>query len=187
MFISVQGIQANDFVKPVTKTIDLGGAPFLVAALLLANLLCLQDLMKNFIRYLLTVGFKLLCWFLITGSLQTANLILLILCVILPAGSYKNLKIKALLPEIINSLSLPFLMIKESFELMMIQNPQDVFVEEEASHHARQGSVFAGFLDLFRITFTPMSLVTRRLSRSQWRVHLVKEADSLDNQKGMSS
>ena len=144
--------------------------------------------MKNFIRYLLTVGFKLRCWFLITGSLQTANLILgLILCVILPAGSYKNLKIKALLPEIINSLSLPFLMIKESFELMMIQNPQDVFVEEEASHHARQGSVFAGFLDLFRITFTPMSLVTRRLSRSQWRVHLVKEADSLDNQKGMSS
>ena len=39
MFISVQGIQANDFVKPVTKTIDLVGAPFLVAALLLANLL----------------------------------------------------------------------------------------------------------------------------------------------------
>lgn len=39
MFISVKGIQAGDFVKPVTKTIDLVGAPFLVAALLLANLL----------------------------------------------------------------------------------------------------------------------------------------------------
>ena len=39
MFVSVQGIQANEFVKPVTKTIDLVGAPFLVAALLLANLL----------------------------------------------------------------------------------------------------------------------------------------------------
>ena len=52
--------------------------------------------MTNFIRYLLTVGFKLLCWFLITGSLQPTNLILgLILCVILPPGSYKNLKVKA--------------------------------------------------------------------------------------------
>ena len=144
--------------------------------------------MTNFIRYLLTVGFKLMCWFLITGSLQPANLTLgLILCVILPPGSYKNLKIKALLPEIIHSLSLPFLMIKESFELMMIQNPQDLFVEEEASHHSRQGSVFAGFLDLFRITFTPKSLVTRRLSHSHWRVHVVKESENLGDQKGMSS
>ena len=144
--------------------------------------------MTNFIRYLLTVGLKLMCWFLITGSLQPANLTLgLILCVILPPGSYKNLKIKALLPEIINSLSLPFLMIKESFELMLIQNPEDVFVEEEASHHAREGSVFAGFLDLFRITFTPMSLVTRRLNRSQWRVHMVKEANNTNDQKRISS
>ena len=144
--------------------------------------------MTNFIRYLLTVGFKLLCWFLITGSLQPANLTLgLILCVILPPGSYKNLKIKALLPEILNSLSLPFLMIKESFELMLIRNPKDLFVEEEASYHTREGSVFAGFLDLFRITFTPMSLVTRRLSRSQWRVHVVQESDDLDNQREMSS
>ena len=78
-------------------------------------------------------------------------------------------------------------MIKESFELMLIQNPEDVFVEEEASHHARQGSVFAGFLDLFRITFTPMSLVTRRLSRSQWRVHMVKEGIISNEQKRMSS
>ncbi len=39
MFVSVKGIQAGEFVKPVTKTIDLVGAPFLVAALLLANLL----------------------------------------------------------------------------------------------------------------------------------------------------
>ena len=39
LFISVVGIQADDFVKPVTRTLDLVGAPFLVAALLLANLL----------------------------------------------------------------------------------------------------------------------------------------------------
>lgn len=39
LFVSVKGLQANEFIKPVTKTIDLIGAPFLVAALLLANLL----------------------------------------------------------------------------------------------------------------------------------------------------
>ena len=39
LFVSVVGIQADDFVKPVTRTLDLVGAPFLVAALLLANLL----------------------------------------------------------------------------------------------------------------------------------------------------
>ena len=42
LFVSVVGIQADDFVKPVTRTLDLVGAPFLVAALLLANLLYLK-------------------------------------------------------------------------------------------------------------------------------------------------
>ena len=42
LFISVAGIQADEFVKPVTRTLDLVGAPFLVAALLLANLLYLK-------------------------------------------------------------------------------------------------------------------------------------------------
>ena len=39
IFTSVVGIQADQWVKPVTRTMDLVGAPFLVAALLLANLL----------------------------------------------------------------------------------------------------------------------------------------------------
>ena len=42
LFISVVGIQADDFVKPITRTLGLVGAPFLVAALLLANLLYLK-------------------------------------------------------------------------------------------------------------------------------------------------
>lgn len=42
LFVSVVGIQADEFVKPVTRTLDLVGAPFLVAALLLANLLYLK-------------------------------------------------------------------------------------------------------------------------------------------------
>jgi len=39
LYASVIGLQAVKFVKPVTRTLDLVGAPFVVAALLLANLL----------------------------------------------------------------------------------------------------------------------------------------------------
>ena len=42
LFVSVIGIQADEFVKPITRTLDLVGAPFLVAALLLANLVYLK-------------------------------------------------------------------------------------------------------------------------------------------------
>ena len=38
LYTSVAGLQTENFVKPVTKTLDLVGAPFVVAALLLANL-----------------------------------------------------------------------------------------------------------------------------------------------------
>lgn len=38
LYTSVAGLQAENIVKPVTRTLDLVGAPFVVAALLLANL-----------------------------------------------------------------------------------------------------------------------------------------------------
>ena len=73
-------------------------------------------------------------------------------------------------------------MLKESFQLMLIPEPCDSFVEEPVSNRVRKGSKYAEFLDLFRITFTPMSLVTRRLDIDSWRVHLVTNSvnNSLD-------
>lgn len=38
LYTSVTGLQTENFIKPVTRTLDLVGAPFVVAALLLANL-----------------------------------------------------------------------------------------------------------------------------------------------------
>lgn len=135
--------------------------------------------MANFIRYLLSFSFKFLCWLLITGSLSRSNLILgFIFCALLPPGSYRQLKIQPILPEIFRSLSLPYLMIKESFQLMMIERSVDQFVVEKSSKYAAQGSNFSAFMNLFRITFTPMSLVTKRLSSSQWRIHLVGDSGS---------
>ena len=59
---------------------------------------------------------------------------------------------------------------------MFISEPYDLFVEEPVSTRARKGSKYAEFLDLFRITFTPMSLVTRRKDVNSWRVHLVSNS-----------
>ena len=39
LYSSVVGLQTSKMVKPVSRTLDLVGAPFVVAALLLANLL----------------------------------------------------------------------------------------------------------------------------------------------------
>ena len=42
LYTAVAGLQTEKFVKPVTRTLDLVGAPFVVAALLLANLFYLK-------------------------------------------------------------------------------------------------------------------------------------------------
>ena len=92
-----------------------------------------------------------------------------------------------MIPEILLTLRLPFDMLKESFQLMLIADPRDAFVEEAVSTRTKQGSKYAEFLDLFRITFTPMSLVTRRLNDDAWRVHIVESSTSLESSGGNHS
>ena len=75
-------------------------------------------------------------------------------------------------------------MLKESIQLMFISEPCDSFVEEKVSDRARRGSKYAEFLDLFRITFTPMSLVTRRKDVDSWRVHLVVNSTEVNSEGG---
>ena len=88
-----------------------------------------------------------------------------------------------LLPEMLLILRLPYDMFKESLQLMLIKSPADDFTEEKVNIRARKGSKFSEFFDLFRITFTPMSLVTRRESCETWRVHRVKPATDIQIQK----
>jgi hypothetical protein len=67
---------------------------------------------------------------------------------------------------------------------MLMTRPKDLFVEESVSSRARKGSKYAEFLDLFRITFTPMSLVTRRKDIDSWRVHIVTSGAPESTSKG---
>mgnify|MGYP001180548305 FL=1 len=133
--------------------------------------------MTNFIRLSILLLFRLLCWCLVTSSFESSNIIFgLVVCVLIPFGDFRKLQLRALIPEILLTLRIPIDMMKESFQLMFISEPYDLFVEEPVSTRARKGSKYAELLDLFRITFTPMSLVTRRKDVNSWRVHLVSNS-----------
>ncbi len=140
--------------------------------------------MANFTRLTLVLLFRITCWCLVTASLQLSNILIgLVVCILIPFGDFRKLKMNVLLPEILLILRLPYDMFKESFQLMLIKNPSDDFTEEKVNIRARKGSNFSEFFDLFRITFTPMSLVTRRESCETWRVHRVKPANDIQIQK----
>ena len=144
--------------------------------------------MANFTRIVLVLLFRLSCWCLITSNLELRNIVFgLIVSCIIPFGDFRKLQLRALIPEILLTLRLPFDMLKESIQLMLIADPQDAFIEEPVTTRNKQGSKYAEFLDLFRITFTPMSLVTRRQSDDAWRVHIVESATKLESSGGNHS
>ena len=57
--------------------------------------------------------------------------------------------------------------------LIFLKNKEEVFVNQRSSVE-EDGSQFVNFLDLFRITLTPLSLVTKRNDRKSWRVHTIR-------------
>ena len=137
--------------------------------------------MANFTRLTLVLLFRISCWCLVTSSIETMNLLIgLVVCLLIPFGDFRRLKMHALIPEILLILRLPYDMMRECFELMLINDPIDKFTEEKVNIRATSGSKFAEFFDLFRITFTPMSLVTRRENSDVWRVHLVASASEVE-------
>ncbi len=138
--------------------------------------------MANFTRLTLVLLFRLTCWCLVTASVETSNVLIgLLVCFLIPFGDFRKLRMSALIPEILLILRLPYDMLKECFELILIKHPIDNFTEETVNIRAQNGSKFAEFFDLFRITFTPMSLVTRRENSDVWRVHLVGSATKAES------
>ena len=135
--------------------------------------------MANFIRLSLILLFRMSCWCLVTSSINASNILIgLLVCLMIPFGDFRKLRLNSLLPELLLTLRLPFDMLKESFQLMLILDPKDEFVDQAVSVNTKQGSVFGEFMDLFRITFTPMSLVARRRNLEYWKVHTVKSVSA---------
>ena len=139
--------------------------------------------MGNFIRLLFILCFRIMCWCLVTSSLEVNNLLIgSFVCLLIPFGDFRKLKVRSLLPEILLILRLPYDMLKESLQLISIRHPVDEFRLEPMSVRAKNGSQLAEFFDIFRITFTPMSLVTRRDNSESWRVHIVTSQTDNSNQ-----
>ena len=128
----------------------------------------------NFIRYLAQILFRLAVWSLLTANFKISNLIIgILISVILPTVRLPNLKINLMITEFLKTIIAFPKAIQESIYLIFLSNKKEVFINQESSV-PENGSQFINFLDLFRITLTPLSLVTKRKDKNNWRVHIIE-------------
>ena len=128
----------------------------------------------NPIRYISQILFRLLIWCLLTSNFRISNLIIgITISVILPNVRLPNLNLSFMAIELLKTIIAFPKSIKESVDLIFLKNKEEVFVNQRSSVE-EDGSQFVNFLDLFRITLTPLSLVTRRKDRKSWRVHTIR-------------
>ena len=128
----------------------------------------------NFIRYLAQILFRLAVWSLLTANFKISNLIIgIVISVILPTVRLPNLKINLMITEFLKTIIAFPKAIQESIYLIFLSNKKEVFINQESSV-PENGSQFINFLDLFRITLTPLSLVTKRKDNNNWRVHIIE-------------
>ena len=128
------------------------------------------------IRLSIVILFRLLLWCLMTSSFELKNLLFgLIISCLIPFGQYKRLQLRSLAPEILLTLKLPLDMLIESVKLISIKHPVDHFKSVKMSNMAKNNSKLSIFMDIFRITFTPMSMVIGRADDEHWKIHMVLE------------
>jgi multisubunit Na+/H+ antiporter MnhE subunit len=130
----------------------------------------------SLVRLILILLFRTFLWALITGNFTEYNLAGgLVLSAVIPMGNYQKLKIEAILPSIYKLMLVPIQMIRETFQLIFIIEPKDVYSTELIDQQAQKGSKLARFIDVLVITSTPMSLVTGIKDKEQWFTHTLKE------------
>ncbi|MDA7432697.1 Na+/H+ antiporter subunit E [Synechococcus sp. AH-601-N23] len=130
----------------------------------------------SLIRLITILLFRTFLWGLITANFTGNNLIGgLVLSAIIPMGNHKNLRMEAILPSIYRLVLVPIQMVKETFQLILILNPEDIFTTEFVDQQAQRGSKLARFVDVLVITSTPMSLVTGSKSNEEWYTHSLRE------------
>ena len=144
--------------------------------------------MTNFFRLCLILLFRMTFWCLVTASFELTNILIgIAICLLIPFGDFRKLKLYPLIRETLLTLRLPFDMIKESIQLIFISDPIDGFTEQKLTSRAKSGSRFSKFLDLFRMTFTPMTLVTGLEDSETWRVHTVFSSSTVNNENEVDS
>ena len=130
----------------------------------------------SLIRLITILLFRTFLWGLITANFTENNLIGgLVLSAVIPMGNYKNLRMEAILPSIYKLVLVPIQMVKETFQLMLILNPEDIYTTQFVDEQAQKGSKLAKFVDVLVITSTPMTLVTGSKSNEEWYTHSLRE------------
>ena len=130
----------------------------------------------SLIRLITILLFRTFLWGLITANFTENNLIGgIVLSAVIPMGNYKNLRMEAILPSIYKLVLVPIQMVKETFQLIFILNPEDIFTTEFVDEQAQKGSKLAKFVDVLVITSTPMTLVTGSKSNEEWYTHSLRE------------
>lgn len=121
------------------------------------------------------VIFRSIIWCLLTSNFQPNNILIgIFLSSILPKGKIPNLRISLFLKEILKTLLSFPKAVQESFYLIFLKRKKEIFINQKSTVSQNENQ-FVNFLDLFRITITPLTLVTKRYSDRFWRVHIIEE------------
>ena len=129
----------------------------------------------RFIKFFITIIFRTFIWSLITSNFSFVNIVIgLIISTIIPIGKFEKIDLFLLVNQILVTIMIIPQVLKETLDLILIRNPGDYFIEQK-SVVSSNGSQFINFIDLLRITITPISLVTKRSDRDSWRVHVIRD------------
>ena len=130
--------------------------------------------MKNFMRLFLVLAFRTICWILITSNFTTINVLLgIAISIVIPLGTYKSLQLRALIPSLLNIVKIIPNLITETWQIIRIKRPVDIFKVQHMCPFTLRGSKFAQFIQVIAITSTPMSIVAGKSDDENWIVHLV--------------
>ena len=128
-------------------------------------------LFKSLIKLIVVISFRTFLWGLLTGNFTNINVITgIVLSIIIPLNDYKNLRLVSIIPSIFKTISLPYQMIKETIQIILLTKPKEVYVKEDKNLQGIRGSKLATFLDVLIITSTPMTIVIGE-EGDQWRIH----------------
>ena len=130
--------------------------------------------MINLIRLFLVLAFRTICWILITSNFTLINVLLgIALSIIIPLGTYKSLQLKALIPSLLSIVKIIPNLITETWQIIRIKRPVDIFTVQHMCPFTLRGSKFAQFIQVIAITSTPMSIVAGKSDDENWIVHMV--------------
>ena len=128
-------------------------------------------LFKSLIKLIVVISFRTFLWGLLTSNFTNINIIAgIVLSITIPLNDYRNLRLISIIPSIFKIISLPYQMIKETIQIILLTKPKEVYIKEDKNLQGIRGSKLATFLDVLIITSTPMTIVIGE-EGDQWRIH----------------